>query len=183
MSISQFDLELKVLDLLEEFEDKIDNLSAIPLTGKVMLDREEIQEIIREINILLPEEYQHVKWIKSQKNQIIEDAQHTADTLITNAQQEEMKIIENAKSEESRMLGEVEEHLRQRVEEHEIVRLARERAGEIVTEAERHAFELKQNAYSYTEELLIKVKGNLHDTLHTVDKNINEMSDYKNEEY
>jgi len=183
MSISQFDLELKVLDLLEEFEDKIDNLSAIPLTGKVMLDREEIQEIIREINILLPEEYQHVKWIKSQKNQIIEDAQNTADNVIANAQQEEMKIIESAKSEEARMMNEVEEHLRHRVEEHEITRLAKERAEEIVAEAERHAYELKQNAYEYTEDMLVKVKGNLHNLLQTVDKNINEMSGYKSEDY
>lgn len=148
MSISQFDLELKVLDLLEEFEDKIDNLSAIPLTGKVMLDREEIQEIIREINILLPEEYQHVKWIKSQKNQIIEDAQNTADTLISNAQQEEMKIIENAKNEESRMLGEMEAHLRQRVDEHEIVRLAQEKAEEIISEAESQAAGLDKTPMS-----------------------------------
>ncbi len=183
MSISQFDLDLKVLDLLEEFEDKIDNLSAIPLTGKVMLDREEIQEIIREINILLPEEYQHVKWIKSQKNQIIDDAQNTADAIMANAQQEEMRIIESAKNEESRMLSEVEDHLRHRVEEHEIVRLATEKAREIVEEAEQQAYELKQNAYEYTEELLVKAKRNLAGILNTIDTNISEMSQYKNDDY
>lgn len=182
MTISQYDLELKVLDLLEEFEDKIDNLSAIPLTGKVMMDREELQEIIREINILLPEEYQHVKWIKSQKNQIIEDAQKTAEAMISNAQQEELKIIENAKTEESRMLTEVEDHLRHRVEEHEIVRMARERADDIIAEAEQQAAVLRQNAYEYTEELLVKVRDNLHGVLHTVDRNIDEMSGYKSDE-
>ena len=179
--MSQYNLDLKVLNLLEEFEDKIDNLAVIPLTGKVMLDRDEIQEIIREINILLPEEYQHVKWIKSQKNQIMDEAQQQADAIVMNAQQDEMKIVENAKMEEARMMAEVDERMHQLVDEHQIVRQAKERAEEIIMEAERLAEDIKEGAYEYAEDMLLNLRKNIVDATQTVEQNLRELSGYRRE--
>lgn len=184
------DMNLKVLDLLEEFENKVEGLSAIPLTGKVMIDREEFLEIIREIHILLPEEYQHVKWLKGQKNQIIEDAQKQAEAImqsahsderriVEHAQLEERRILDNARDEETRIMEEVEDRIAKLVEEHELVNRARDRADEIGLEAERFAADIKNGAYEYAEETLSKVTTDIESVLETLRQNMRELSTYK----
>lgn len=177
-----FNLDLKVLKLLDEFENKLENVAAIPLTGKIMIDREDILEIVREINILLPEEYQHVKWIKSQKNQIIEDAQRKAEGVLENAQIEERMRMDNLKKQEEDILYSAEERARDMVEESEIVLAANRRAEEIIAEAESVAGKIAQNAYDYTEELLRKVSGNVTEVLETINTNIMELQSYKSED-
>ncbi len=179
MSSSQYDLESKVLLLLEEFEDKIDSLSTVPLTGKVMMDREEMLDIIREIHMMLPEEYQHVKWLKSQKDQIIDEAQREANILIADAQNHESQIIESANSEKSRMMAEVDEHVKKMVEDHEISKKAKIRANEILEEAYIQAQQMKKSAYAYTDELLYKAGGYFDDILRTIEKNREEIHAYQ----
>jgi len=177
-----FSLDLKVLKLLDEFENKLENVATIPLTGKIMIDREDILEIVREINILLPEEYQHVKWIKSQKTQIIEDAQRSADGLVENAQIEERLIMETVKKQEEEILYNAEERARDMVEESEIVLSASRRAEEIITEAEGVAGEVVQNAYDYVENLLVKVSGDVSGVLDTINSNLSELQGYKTDD-
>ncbi len=174
-----FSLDLKVLKLLDEFENKLENVAAIPLTGKIMIDREDILEIVREINILLPEEYQHVKWIKSQKTQIIDEAQRRAEGVLENAQIEERLVMENLKKQEQEILYIAEERARDMVEESEIVLAANKRAEEIIAEAESVAAEIAQNAYDYAEDLLRKVSGDVNGVLDTINNNLMELQSYK----
>ena len=47
---------MKVLELLEELEDIVDEATGLPLTGKIMLDAEEIFQIVREIRLALPDD-------------------------------------------------------------------------------------------------------------------------------
>ncbi len=179
MSSSQYDLESKVLLLLEEFEDKIESLSALPLTGKVVMDREEILDIIREIHMMLPEEYQHVKWLKANNDHIINEAHKKANLLIVDAQNHETQILETAHNEKNRMMAEIDEHAKKMVEDHEIVKRAKIRADEILEEAYFQAQEMKKSAYGYTDELLYKAGEYFDDILRTIDKNREEIHSYQ----
>ena len=49
---------MKVLELLEELEDLVDEATGLPLTGKIMVDAEEIFQIVREIRLALPDDVQ-----------------------------------------------------------------------------------------------------------------------------
>lgn len=172
-------LELKVLELLEEFEDKLESSPTVPLTGKILVDREEFLSVLKDIHVLLPDEYQHVRWIKSQKSQIIEEATEEASRIIGEARVEEREVLETARAHEQEMLINAENRMRELVNEHEIVRMAKERAMEIVREAELHAKEMRVNAYEYAEELMKKVEYNMGKVLQTVQENIEELEDYK----
>lgn len=172
-------LNLKVLDLLEEFENRLEGISALPLTNKIVIDRDEFLDLIREINILLPEEYQHVKWIRSQKNQIIDDAQKNASTILQKAQSQESQIITNARDEEERIMIEVKEKMDQLLNENTLVELAEERAKEIITEAEKFAEGIKESGYEYVENLLNNLGLNLQEMMGKVDSNIRELNSYK----
>ena len=46
---------MKVLELLDEIEEIVDTAAGFPLTGKIMVDAEEILEIVKEIRVELPD--------------------------------------------------------------------------------------------------------------------------------
>ena len=49
---------MKVLELLDEIEEIIETSSGFPLTGKIMVDAEELKEIVGDIRTSLPDEIQ-----------------------------------------------------------------------------------------------------------------------------
>ena len=50
---------MRVLELLEEIEEIVDTAAGFPLTGKIMVDSQELLEIVREIRAELPDEIRH----------------------------------------------------------------------------------------------------------------------------
>ncbi len=52
---------MKVLKLLEELEDIVDDATGLPLSNKIMVDAEEIFQIVREIRLALPDDVQQAK--------------------------------------------------------------------------------------------------------------------------
>ena len=182
MDNNTYKLDLKVLKLLDEFENKLENVATIPLTGKIMINREDFLEIIREINIILPEEYQHVKWIKSQKNQIIDDAQKIANEIVANTQREEREMLEAIREREDEILQSARNRAEEMITESEIVKAAEERAACIINDARNMATEMSINAYEYAEELLTEVKGDVMKMVSTIDANLFELKKYRVEE-
>jgi vacuolar-type H+-ATPase subunit H len=180
MSTSKIqELELRVLELLEEFEDKLEASPTVPLTGKILVDRQEFLSIIKDINMMLPDEYQQVRFIKSQKSQIIEEATQIADELVNNARHEELRIVETAKAQETEILINATNRAKELVNEHEIVRQARMKAQEILTDAEEKAEGIRTGSYDYAEDIMRRVEVNLSKILHTVRENIEELEEYK----
>jgi len=173
--------ELRVLELIEEFEDKLEGYPTVPLTGKILVDRNELINIIKDINVLLPDEYQHVRWMKAQQNQLMEEATREAETLLNNAQTQEYMILERAKSKEYETVAQAEQRAKLLVDEHEIVKLAQKKAQEIIREAEALALDIKNGTYNYAIELMRNVEFNMSKMLQTVQENIDELDDYKTE--
>ena len=52
---------MRVLELLEEIEEIVDTAAGFPLTGKIMVDSQELLEIVREIRAELPDEIQQAQ--------------------------------------------------------------------------------------------------------------------------
>lgn len=173
------ELELRVLELLEEFEDKLEAAPTVPLTGKILVDRQELLGLIKDINMLLPDEYQQVRFIKSQKNQILEEANNIADELVNNARHEELRIIETAKAQETEILISASNRAKELVNEHEIMRHARLKAQELLSEAENRAEGIRKGSYDYAEEVMKRVELNMSKILHTIHENIEELEEYK----
>ncbi len=172
-------VELKVLELLEEFEDKLEGSPTVPLTGKILVDREEFLSLLKDIHVLLPDEYQHVRWMKSQQEQIMEEARQEASRIVNEARQEEQRVVDALREKEDSLMTQAEERVRLMVNDHEIMRMARQRAEEIVNEAEIHAKEIREGSYEYADELMKRVEYNMGKMLQTVQENIQELNDYK----
>lgn len=123
---------MKVMDLIAEIDDILETSSGFPLTGKVMVDPEEIRDLLKEIREELPEEIQQAQWIKGERQRILDDAKAEYDRLIS---------IANEKAE-------------QLVEEHDITLRAKKRADDIMRSTEEKVRDLKINTFGYADDVL-----------------------------
>ena len=73
---------MKVLELLEEIEDLVDEAPGLPLTGKIMLDAEEVFQLVREIRLALPDDVQQAKWIRDERDRILAEAKDEYERII-----------------------------------------------------------------------------------------------------
>ncbi|MGI6763832.1 MAG: ATPase [Anaerovoracaceae bacterium] len=123
---------MKVLELLDEIEDIIETSSGFPLTGKVLVDAEEILEIIREIRIELPDEIQQAQWIKDERQRILDEAKHEYEAVLKEARVQAEALIEND----------------------DITVKAKARAEEIMGLAEKNVKNLKMSTFDYIDSIL-----------------------------
>lgn len=148
---------MKVLKLLEELEDIIESGSSIPFAHKVLVDKNEVLELIKEIRIQLPDEIKQAQWIKEERQRILVEAQQEADVV----------------------LEEANKHIMEMVDENEITKAARQQAGEIIAQAQINAKELRIGARDYVDELLGQAENSFIKLIETIQENRNEIKGMK----
>lgn len=146
---------MSVLNLLDELEDILENSSTIPFSGKVLIDREEITDLLKEIRIQLPDEVKQAQWIREERNKILIDAQNEAE-----------KIIEDAKKQIEEM-----------VDREEIIKIAKIRADEIIEQAKNQAQEIRIGSLQYADEILEKLEENISNISNVIRDNRNELKE------
>lgn len=115
----------KIEQLIDEIEEYIDECKYQPLsTTKIIVNKEQIDELLRELRMRTPDEIKRYQKIISNKEAILEDARAKAEALI----------------------NEATIHTTQLINEHEIMQQAYAQANEVVTLATRQAQEILDNA-------------------------------------
>ena len=130
---------MKVLKLLEELEDIVDEATGLPLSNKIMVDAEEIFQIVREIRLALPDDVQQAKWIRDERD----------------------RILEEAKTEYERIIREAKKQADYLVETDDITLRATKLAGEIKQDAETHARVMRMRTYDYVDKMLYDMQGQM----------------------
>ena len=116
----------RIEQIIEEIEEYIDrDCKFQPLsTTKIIVNKEHLDELLRELRMKTPEEIKRYQKIIANRDAILEDAQAKADA----------------------MLQEAQIHTNELVSEHEIMQQAYAQANEIVTQATEQAQEIIDNA-------------------------------------
>ncbi len=144
---------MEILKYVDQLEEIVDTAAKVPLTGKVMVNVDEIFEVIDLIRDNLPQELKDAQYAILEKDRIIEEAQ-------TKAKQE----LENARRE-----------AREMVSEHEIVRHAQAEADALLERSRQNALEVREGARSYANDILYQIENNLDKALYTVKKSRDEI--------
>lgn len=152
-------LESDVMKLLDELEEIVDRGTKIPMTGKVLVDDTVIFEILDKVRAALPEEVQNAKWVLSERQRILNEAESDA-----------QKMVEQGKS-----------YVEKMAEESEIVKQAQAYAEDIARQAQAFAREVKVGAIQYADELLQKAEASLYDTIQAVRRNREELQSVRDE--
>lgn len=169
---------MEILDLLDEIEELITDASTIPFSNRIVLDKDEITDILKKINMAIPEEVRRAKWIKEEKDQILIEAKKEAEEIIKNAQAEEARLINHAKFEENRVIEDARNIADNLVSENEITVLAENHCRNLVDDAERKAKDIKDGAYHYADDMLEELQYKLKDFMETVAHNRSELNKF-----
>ena len=147
----------RIEQLIDEIETYIDNCKYQPFSNtKIIVDKEEIDELLRELRMKTPDEIKRYQKIISNKEAILNDARAKAEALINDA------TI----------------HTNELINEHEIMQQAYAQANEVVTMATRQAQDILDNAtieannvrsaaMQYTDSILANVENLLTQTMKT----------------
>lgn len=145
----------RIEQLIDEIEEYIDGCKYQPLSNsKIIVNKEEIDELLRELRMKTPDEIKRYQKIISNKEAILNDARAKAEALI----------------------NEATIHTNQLINEHEIMQQAYAQANEVVTMATRQAQEILDNATTeannvraaamqYTDDILANVENLITQTM------------------
>lgn len=115
----------KIEQIIDEIEDYIEGCKYQPLSKlNIIVNKDEIDELIRELRSKTPEEIRRYQQIISQREEIIKSAQERAERLISDATAQTNQLIN----------------------EHEIMQAAYAQANEVVTLASEQAQQILDNA-------------------------------------
>ncbi|WP_409227443.1 ATPase [Gudongella sp. SC589] len=144
---------MDLLNLIDEVEDIVEAGTGVPLTGKVMIDKDELLDIIKEIRIKLPDEIKQAAWIKEERQRIIDEAQKTSNAMISEA----------------------ENRLEELIDREEVIKQANQRAEEILKRAELSSEEIRNGALEYADELLYEAQENFKELIQLLNDNRKEL--------
>jgi vacuolar-type H+-ATPase subunit H len=85
---------MEILSILESLEDLVEKSVSVPFSGKCMIDKEEILEIIKEIRLKLPDDIKQAKWVKEERQRILLEAQKEANEIIKDAENQISSLID-----------------------------------------------------------------------------------------
>lgn len=125
---------MKIDELLREIEEIVNTASSVPLTGKIMVEGEEIINILNEIERVLPDEIKSARWIQAEKDRILNEARTEYDAVINDAKRQAEALVE----------------------ENEILTKVKKRAQEIMDVTDENVKKLKMSTFDYMDSVLYK---------------------------
>lgn len=134
----------RIEQIIEEIEEYVESCKYQPLsTTKIIVNKEEIEELLRELRLKTPDEIKRYQKIISNKDAILADAQSKADN-----------IIEDTKKQVQEMVKESEVMQQAYAQANETINSANQQAQAIIDAATNDANALRLSAVSYTDELM-----------------------------
>lgn len=134
-------------ELLESMDAVMDKATNMPFKpGKCIVDAEELNRIIDDIRINLPQEIRQAKAIVAERGTIIDDAKKEADEIIHKA----------------------EDRARALVNQEEISKQAQAKAIEMLTTAQEKSKEVKKAAIEFSDNILLNTENAVTQSLEVI---------------
>ncbi len=143
--------------IIEEIEEYIDGCKYQPFSNdKIIVNRDELEELISELKVKTPEEIKKYQKIISNQEAILADARAKAESIIAEAQIHTNELVS-------------EHQIMQQAyaQANEVVMLATNQAQEILDNATTDANNIRTAAIQYTNDMLGNVESILSATMDT----------------
>lgn len=134
----------RIEQIIEEIEEYIDGCKYQTLSSsKIIVNKEEMEELLNELRTKTPEEIKRYQRIISNKEAILADAQAKADAIIAQAQVKTDELVS-------------EHQIMQQAyaQANEVVMIATKQAQEILNNATNDANNIRMGAVQYTDDIL-----------------------------
>lgn len=162
----------KIEQLIDEIEEYIDSCKFQPLSStKIIVNKEEIDELLRELRMKTPEEIKLYQKVLKNREEILSEARSTADSLIKEATIQTNELIN-----EHEIMQQAYAHA------NEVVKMATAQAQNILDTAATEANDMREAARNYTDQLLAGVEAIVSGAIETTNANyttqVNSLSQY-----
>ena len=144
---------MEIFTLLETLEEMLEISRSIPFSNKGIIDKEEMLEIIKEIRLKLPDELKQAKWVKEERQRILEESQKEAEDVVKEAENRIISMID----------------------EHEITKKAYEQKAQIIEAANEMSREISNGTKEYADNVLQGIEVALEDALKIIQNNRKEL--------
>lgn len=145
----------RIEQIIEEIEEYVESCRYQPLsTTKIVVNKEELEELLRELRLKTPDEIKRYQKIISNKDAILADAQTKADSMISEAQ---AKVQEMVTQSEIMQIAYAQAN--------ETVNDANMQAQQIIDSATQDANNIRLSAISYTDDMLANLSQIMSTTL------------------
>ena len=135
----------RIEQLIDEIEEYIDSCKYQPLsTTKILVNKEELEELLVELRLRIPDEIKQYQKIISNQEAILSEARSQADTMVAEATAQTNELV-----------NEHEIMQRAYANANEIVNQANIQAQSIVDKAVEDANNIRQGSIQYTDDMLI----------------------------
>lgn len=130
---------MEIMVLLDRLEELIAQATKVPLTGKILLDPDEVLALVDEMREMLPQEIRDANRVARDRETIMHEAREQAEATVREAQ-----------AVAARMTA-----------ESAVAKEAQAQADELIDQAKRVAREIRQNALEWADELFGRVQPDL----------------------
>ncbi len=155
--VRRFIMASRIEQIIEEIEEYIDGCKFQALSStKIVVNKEELEEMLRELRMKTPDEIKRYQKIISNKDAILADAQQKADQIIADAQTKADRIVS-----ESEVMQKALEQSNRLIEQ------TNQQAQEIVDNATNDSNNIRMSAIAYTDEMLDNLEKIMGHTLDT----------------
>lgn len=138
----------KIEQIIDELDEYIDNCKYQAFSNsRIVVNKDELNEIIVELRMRVPEEIKKYQKIIAQQDAILDDARSQASNMINDAQAQIDVLVSD---------HEVMQRAYQRA--NEVIDEARGQADEIINQAVADANNIREGAIQYTDGLLAQVQ-------------------------
>ncbi len=150
----------KIEDIIAEIEEYIDSCKMQPLsTTKLIVNKDDIQELLSELRLKIPEEIKKYQKIINNREKILSDAQQKADAMLAEATAQTNELV-----------SEHEIMQQAYIQANDYVQQAQNQAQMILDNATNDANNIRMSAMQYTDDIL----ANLENIISYSIKNANE---------
>ena len=156
----------RIEQLISEIEEYIDSCKFQALSNsKIIVNKEELEELLVELRLRIPDEIKKYQKIISQQDTILGEAQAQADAM-----------LEDAKKQADSMMAQVSEQTTEMINEHEIMQQAYAHADQVVEQASiqaqaivdaavNDANNIRQSSIQYTDDMLRSLQTIINHTM------------------
>ncbi len=156
----------RIEQLISEIEEYIDSCKFQALSNsKIIVNKEELEELLVELRLRIPDEIKKYQKIISQQETILNEAKSQADAMVTDAKKQADAMMEDARKQADSMVAQASEQTTEMINEHEIMQRAYAHANEVVEQANAQAQgivdaaaddanNIRQGSIQYTDDML-----------------------------
>ena len=178
----------RIEQLISEIEEYIDSCKSQALSkSKIIVNKEEMEELLVELRMRIPDEITKYQKIISQQQTILNDARSQsdamlseakaqADAMIAQATEQANSMISQASEEANSMVAQANEQTTEMINEHEIMQRAYSHAEEVISQANiqaqaivdaavNDANNIRQGSIQYTDDMLRSLQTILNHTM------------------